>query len=492
MTPRPVSTIDVSLASLLRTADWPHEDLRGPGGVRILDEAILGPSRLLIVAAERNPESRYFVAVLRHDPSREAVGDAAHDRAVVQAMRERLALPTAAGHLIVFDGDPAPFRATRPFDPGWSTNALSLADLDGTLHIHKAYRLVSAATREPHLLRLMHRGGRTQRWAGDYHYVEQPSGRRYPLGLLYAYAEGDSLDLPLRHSIRSMWPALLGGTEPAGAVTAAQRSIAGELPGVGRFLRDFHTELAQRLEPAPTFPVNAYLRETAERVAALGCRISADERYPRPVREAVVAALTGELDQATTSAVRVPWPAGPSHGDLHLSHILRRQTPDGWRLCVIDLSTPAPDPADPLGAAQSPWQDLVALLRGLEIFTADEFVHQAALRLGADQDDTCRTVLLISAGQTPDTPGWTGSRLTALRRMHDAASVWAGQVRRMLLSGYADGGEAAEEHPAWRIFRLRRLLHELDYAYAHDQHYHAAINLRHVLQTYRPPVTGES
>ncbi|MDI6098936.1 hypothetical protein QLQ12_10025 [Actinoplanes sp. NEAU-A12] len=491
MTVRQLPTADLGLTSLLRAADWPGEDLRGSAHVQILDEATLGPSRLLVVASRESPGTRYFVPVLRAEPAREAVGHAAHDRAVVEAMRDRLALPTAAGNVIQFDGDPAPFRDTRPFDPGWSTNALSLADLDGALHIHKAYRRIDADTREAHLLRLMHRGGRTQRWVGDYHYVERATGRRHPLGLLYAYAEGDSLDLPLRHSIRSMWPILHGGAEPAEAVAAAQRGLTGELPAVGRFLRDFHTELADRLGPTPMIPVREYLRQTGARVAALSARISADERYPRAVRDAVVVALTGELDQATASA-GVPWPAGPAHGDLHLSHILRQESEGGWQLCVIDLSTPAADPADPVGSAQSPWQDIVALLRGLDIFTADEFVHQAAMRLGTDQDDTCRTVLLISAGHPPDTPGWTPSRITALRRMHDAASRWAGQVRRLLLTGYAGPPENWQEHPAWRIFRLRRLLHELDYAYAHDQHYHAAINLRHVLQNYRPAGAGEN
>jgi hypothetical protein len=62
-----------------------------------------------------------------------------------------------------------------------------------------------------------------------------------------------------------------------------------------------------------------------------------------------------------------------------------------------------------------------------------------------------------------------------------------GAVAGLLLDGYTaagreGGGVELAGHPAWRMFRLRRLVHELAYAYAHDRAYHAAINLRHAVE----------
>lgn len=164
--------------------------------------------------------------------------------------------------------------------------------------------------------------------------------------------------------------------------------------------------------------------------------------------------------------------------------MLRRELPDeDWELCVIDLSTPVSDPADP-ATAQSPWQDLAALRRGLEIFTADEFSDHAADTLGMDPEDTARTALLQATGVRPDTPGWTPKKLAELDRLRAAAGLWAARAGDLLAP--APPGD----HPAWRLFRLRRLIHELDYAYAHDRAYHAAINLRHAVEAGSLPAAG--
>ena len=222
-------------------------------------------------------------------------------------------------------------------------------------------------------------------------------------------------------------------------------------------------------------------------MAKLTPLVLTDPRIPAAVREAVATGLTQELARIADLPRGEPWRAGPCHGDLHLSHLLRRERADGsWELCIIDLSTPPSDPADP-ATAQSPWQDLAALRRGLEIFTADEFSDQAAEHLGMDPEDTCRTALLQAAGTRPDTPGWTPRKLAELERLRSAARTWADRAGG-LLSG--DDPELAG-HPAWRLFRLRRLIHELDYAYAHDRAYHAAINLRHAVEASGLPASRE-
>ncbi|WP_369231522.1 phosphotransferase [Streptomyces sp. R21] len=464
-------------AAFLREAPWMDETGRRTGRFELLDEAALGSVRLLIVASAEDTSVRWFVPVPDADPGRGADGSSAYDQLIVEALREGLRLPTRRGHLIEFRGDPAEYRGPLPFDPGWCSNSLSLLDLGGTPHAHKTYRRIGVGTREPELLRLMADGGRTQQPVGDYTYVDTTTGQREPLGVLYRYADGEGLNVPLRAGIRALWPLLHAGADPEAAVKESQRELTAPLRETGRFLHGFHQDLAERLGPHPEFPAEGFLAEAAERIAQLRPLILADSRFPTPVRQAALAGI--ERERALIAALPPrPWPTGPCHGDLHLSHLLRHERADGaWELCVIDLSTPLADPADP-ATAQSPWQDLAALRRGLEIFTADEFSDQAAEHLGMDPDDTCRTALLLAAGAAPDTPGWTPGRLAELNRLRAAAGLWAARVGELLV----DADQLLSDHPAWRLFRLRRLVHELDYAYAHDRAYHAAINLRHAVE----------
>ncbi|MFF0483066.1 phosphotransferase [Streptomyces sp. NPDC004435] len=496
---------------LLRTAPWMEESARRAGRFELVDEALLGSVRLLIVtsaggdgtgagiedgAGDRTGDGtgdatgRWFVPVADRDDAAGAGGTAAdrtdaYDRLVVGAMRDGLRLPTRRGNVVEFRGEPAEYRGQLPFEPGWSSNALSLIDLAGAPHAHKSYRRIGAGTREPELLRLMADSGRTQRPVGEYAYVDTSTGAREPLGVLYRYAEGDGLNVPLRESIRAMWPLLAAGADPHEAVAVSQRALVAPLREAGAFLRGFHHDLAERLGPHVEFPSARFRDWTAERLAALRPQLLADARFPVAVREAAVAGLERELARAAALPPR-PWPAGPCHGDLHLSHLLRSVRPDGgWDLCVIDLSTPHPDPADP-ATAQSPWQDLAAMQRGLEIFTADEFSDHAADVLGKDSEDTCRTALLTAAGSRPDTPGWTDRDLAELARLQAAANLWATRTGELLITE----GQALTDHPAWRVFRLRRLIHELDYAYAHDRGYHAAINLRHAVEAPEPRGAG--
>ncbi|MFJ6378687.1 hypothetical protein ACIQI7_01580 [Kitasatospora sp. NPDC092039] len=472
-------------AELLRRAPWIDEAGRRAEQFELVDQATLETVRLLIVAPAGERSGRWFVPVMDDDPGRAADRTTEYDRLIVRALREGLRLPTLRGNLIEFRGDPGEFRGRLPFDPGWSSNALSLLDLDGTAHAHKTYRRVGVGTREPELLRLMADGGRTQQPAGDYAHVEAGTGRREPLGVLYRYADGEGLNVPLSAGIRAMWPLLHAGADPEAAVTESLRTLAAPLREAGRFLADFHRELAERLGPHPEFPGGAFLAETAGRADVLRPLVLDDDRFPEGVRQAAVAGLDRELARVAALPAQ-PWPAGPCHGDLHLSHLLRRELPDhSWELCVIDLSTPHADPADP-GTAQSPWQDLAALQRGLEIFTADELADHAARALDMDAEDVCRTALLLATGAEPDTPGWTPGRVAELTRLGTAARLWAERTGDLLVSG----GRPPAGHPAWRLLRLRRLLHELDHAYAHDRAYHAAINLRHAVEALGPSAAG--
>ncbi|MFF9867099.1 phosphotransferase [Streptomyces sp. NPDC013953] len=474
-----------AVVDLLREAPWMEETPRRTGRFELHDAAVLGDVRLLIVASvTAEATTRWFVPVAGAGPVRSATCDAAFDRLVVAALRDGLDLPTARGNTVRFRGAPPAYRGQVPFDPGWCSNTLSLLDLGGGAHVHKTYRRIDTGTREPELLRLMAATGRTQQPAGDYTYVDTSTGRREPLGVVYRYAAGEGLNVPLRTGIRAVWPLLAAGGGPDAAVAASLRDLTAPLREAGRFLHGFHRDLAERLGGHPEGDAEAQTAEAARRLAALRPQILDDTRYPAAVRRAAVTGLERALSAVRSLPAR-PWPSGPCHGDLHLSHLLRRERADGtWEMCVIDLSTPSPDPEDP-STVSSPWQDLAALRRGLEIFAADEFTDHAAQTVGMDPEDTCRTALLQAAGVAPDTPGWTARRLAELDRLRAAAGLWATRAGDLL----ADPGPGSSLHPAWRLIRLRRLIHELEYAYAHDRAYHAAINLRHAVEASGVPAS---
>ncbi|NUT37137.1 MAG: hypothetical protein HOV79_29115, partial [Hamadaea sp.] len=291
----------------LDEAAWLDEPDRA--ALTVADEASLGPFRLLILAGR---DGRHYYAPTRPGGA-DACRDEAFDRAVIDALRTGLTLPTRAGHLIEFQGTPAAYAGPLPFDPGWSSNTLSLVDLGGIAHAHKTFRRITPGSREPDLLAAMRDSGKTQQPVGDYTY--RHAGGRSPLGMLYAYADGDGLDVPLRHSLRALWPQLAAQVPASAAVTAVTADLAGPLTAAGRFLRGFHRDLAARLGPTGPFPQAAFLAETRERIGSVAAVVRADDRHPAPVRDAVVDALHAAWAQGRVTA---PVPGGAVHGDLHL------------------------------------------------------------------------------------------------------------------------------------------------------------------------------
>ncbi|NYI04214.1 hypothetical protein [Allostreptomyces psammosilenae] len=524
MDTQPDGVPGTALAALLRAAPWLPEHQRRADRFRIADWAELpapappegrnpdGRLLLLVVAPEGGTAdgTRYFVPVaLPAGPAgaaalAEAHGTAAFDTAAVRRVLAGRPLRTARGHLVEFrpagrpDGD-RPVRQL-PFARGWSSNALSLVDLAGRPHIHKTYRALDPDTREPDLLRLMDGGGRTPALAGDYGYLDTGTGVRHPLGVVYAYAPGDGVDAPLRANMRSLWPLLRDAAAPERTAVAHLAPLERELRRAGSFLRGFHDDLRARIgEGAAShlpFPAEHHLDEAARRLGELAPAVAAGDGLPARVSRAALDALrrevTGIRARLRDPATSAP-PSGPCHGDLHLSHLLCRprdgaddRADGGWELCVIDLSTPCADPDSPHYPDQSPWQDLVAVQRALEYFTADEAAEHAAHLLGTDNLSAARAALLDTAGALVGTPGWPPGRRAVLRRVHLAADAWRARVLRLLLDGYARGGASPAGHPLWRLLRLRRLLHEVAYNQAHDRPYYLAMDLRHALAPAAP------
>lgn len=468
---------DADLEPLLRTAPWMSEDGRTADRYERVDHAVLGDAALLlVVAAVGGPAAgqRFFLPV-RPGSARgieEAHASTEFDAAAVARACSGGELATARGGTIRFRGagGPAPDVRRLPFEQGWSSNALSLVDIAGVPHIHKTYRRLDEAVREPELLRLMSGTGHTPEWVGDYTYTDPATGARHPLGVIYRYAPGDGIDLPLRENLRSLWPRLTDARQsPADVVRPHLLPLEDRLRAAGGFLGAFHRDLAARLGgPAPTgYPAPQVLARAAERRAGLaGARVALPE-HSWHAAFAVLEAEEASLGAAFEGRGEVPG-AGPCHGDLHLSHLLCGPgTVTGWRMSVIDLSTPALGPDDPGWAAQSPLQDLVAVERALEYFAADEAAFESARRLGVDSLETMR-------GALDGAPGWAEADRAVLGQVFRTADRWRERVLRLLLGPAADS-------PLRRLLYLRRLLHELAYNCAHARPYHAAIDLRHAL-----------
>ncbi|MBW8087257.1 phosphotransferase [Streptomyces hygroscopicus subsp. hygroscopicus] len=472
------SEADAALDALLRTAPWMPEDARAAVRYERVDHAVLDRAALLlIVAAVGGPASgqRFFVPVRTDGTGRleEAHGTDAFDIAAVTRTLAGGRLPTVRGGTVEFRG--AGHRPTSvrrlPFDRGWSSNALSLVDVAGTWCVHKTYRRLDQAIHEPELLRRMNGTGRTPRWIGDYAYTDPSGTARHPLGVVYGYVRGEGIDLPLRENLRSMWPrAARAGAPPADQLARSHlRPLEGALRKAGEFLRGFHQDLERQLGgTAAGYPVREALADATARVGALDRR-AGELSLPKAAHAAAFAALRDTLHALESGfGGGAAVPSGPCHGDLHLSHLLCAAgtgADTGWRMTVIDLSTPALSPDDPRWAEQSPLQDLVAIERALEYFAADEAAFESARRLGVD---SLETMLGALAGA----PHWSRTRQAVLRQVFGAADAWRERVLRLLL-GTASG------HPLHRLLYLRRLLHELGYNQAHARPYHAAIDLRH-------------
>jgi 1-epi-valienol-7-phosphate kinase len=470
---------DEELAPLLRAAPWMSEDGREAERYEQVDHAVLGSDALLlVVAAVGGPAAgqRFFVPVRTPDSAgrlEEALGSAEFTIAAVTAAFAGRRLRTARGGVVEFRGASGTAGEVRqlPFAQGWSSNAVSLVEIAGVRHIHKTYRRLDETVHEPELLRLMQGTGRTPRWAGDYTYTDASSGTRHPLGVIYRYAHGDGIDVPLRENLRSMWPRLTDAERPSAVVRSHLRPLEHRLRGAGDFLRGFHRDLATRLggSAAVRYPVGEALRQASARLAALA---KTEVALERTALEAAFSALDAEVAALREQFGRrqAAGTAGPCHGDLHLSHLVCGPERDGdgtWRMNVIDLSTPSLGPGEPGWDAQSPLQDLVAVQRALEYFATDEAAFESAQRLGVDQEETMR-------GALDGAPGWPHGQRAVLRQVFGAADAWRERVLHLLLGPGVDS-------PLRRLLYLRRLLHELAYNYAHARPYHAAIDLRHAI-----------
>ena len=390
------------------------------------------------------------------------------DELVIDGMRRQRRIRTRHGGLVSFQGNPPPFQRPEAFDPGWSSNSLSMMRLGGAPHVHKRYRIVSSGIHEPEILVCARGADCLPEYAGDYAYVSR-YGDRYPLGVVYRYVAGEPLESLLRGNFWTLWTVLSTGGTVAGHVN----QLGGVLRAVGALIRRLHLTLASNVAPvAAAFEAAPCVGRTRELLRNVMSDLLSDADHLGGVRRAIADTLTRAVFTAPVTLTE--WGAGGiCHGDLHLSHLICQGKPDGsWTVRAIDVSSSAIDPHDPDFAHQSPWQDLVAVQRGLEAFAA----HEAARVLGADRRETCRVAVHDACG-TPDPLAGPAEAHETRSRLFGAADAWSAAALRLILDGYRVS--VSTEHPLWRLLYLRRLLHELGYNYAHRRKYQVNVDLRY-------------
>jgi len=464
--------------------------------------------RLLITAPEDTVGAGCFVPVAEDPVSgkwTEARAEPSFDALMLSHVAAGSVLLTERGNEIRFHaGKAARHAAVRrlPFEQGWSTNALSLLDVDGTAYVHKTYRRLDPDNHEAELLRRFGADGSryTCSYLGGYTYYDTATRTRYPLGLVYDFFPGHGLDVPLRDSRRGLWEAVAGHPEPASAVRAHVRPLEELLPAGGEFLRGFHRRLdallrgappepppKQPKQPGPGFRVGALLDRSDLRLRELTPLVRDDAELSGPVREAALGSLRRQLRALRARAGeldRPPFGVGACHGDLHLSHFLLGppdEADSSPRMRIIDLSTPCTGPWAPGFRVQSPWQDLVSLQRALEYFSADEAADHTATLLGVPSTEVVRAAAESAAGLPLDAALWTPPALRTLRTVQRAAAAWRRRVYQLLLDGYFGGRPVPSAHGAWQLLRLDRLLWETAYNCAHRRTYYQYIDLAFAL-----------
>jgi hypothetical protein len=388
---RAATTPAGALSEYLRQAAWMDDVGRTAPGFRVVDTVDLdgppGRRGVALVAPENHPQRWYAVAI--DESGRLYDGCAVLDGLVADGLRRQRTVRTRQGGLVCFQGDAPSFDGPEPFEPGWSSNALSRLRLGGAPHVHKRYRVVSADTHEPAVLRAARGSGCLPEYTGDYAYVS-PDGGRYPLGVVYRYVDGQPLEGLLRANVRSLWTVLAAGGEVAGHV----QELAPVLRETGALIRRLHHTLAARLVPGVDLDVPRCLARAQDLLAVALADLHADARHPEAVRRAIADGLTRAVSRASAAlraAAPPPGAGGIGHGDLHLSHLLCQPAGDGsWAVRAIDVSPAAIHPDEPGFADQSPWQDLVAVQRGLEAFAAHEASVEVARVHGVERREVIR------------------------------------------------------------------------------------------------------
>lgn len=403
------------------------------------------------------------------------------DVAVVAALSDGLPCSGAGdGQLILERGPawlPGASNALGPstrLRPG-SSNEVSLVSIDRVDHVHKRYRRSRPSSdTEAAALRLLHGTAVAPSLLASYRYRDL-DGLEWPLGLLYRYAPGQGLDVPLRADLRAVLAA------PGHGIPQLRPMTSQLLKATGALVRTLHTLLGTatgaQVEPEITSGETIAL-DSAELLDSAAAEIAAlvpllTSLLPGdPSVGAGVEALRWEM-RALRDSHPFPASASPGHGDLHLGQIVVGTDSAGQQTVrLIDLTPVTLDRSDSTYRLQTPWQDLASLHRALEYFSIEEAHRQVAADTGIPEDEVAWAAH-TDRGTAPSLPANAATRLGAMERL---VEQWRAAAMAAFLCGYGESRTTTQQ-PLYRLLYLRRLLHELRYDSEHGRSRYAVFNL---------------
>ena len=398
------------LRAAVARAPWFSRATLDPASLRPLDHLRAGPTTVTWAAVDGTDGAGAPAAVLvlaEDDPAL---------LSAVLALAARPAWTTARGGGVRWHGPPLTAARLGAQLTATVTNAVArvTAGRPPEELVLKVYRTLGDGGGELALLsRLAGRRAPLPEAVGHLEYLA-PDGRPGGcLALVTRVAPGVPLDVPLRAALRAHW----AGTVP-------DQPLDPLLERVRAALADLHHALAELRPPRPA-PLADRLPRLAGTIADVR-RTLPESTGPRHRLLDRCAALADRWAAGTFQAV------GPVHGDLHLGHVL---VDADDRVRFVD---PAGAPAPEAG----PLDDLAALVRAVECFTADEQVARTARRRAYHKHRYATALRRLALAPA-----------TAARPLPPPGADWAARAVAPLTAGAAPG--------ALRVPYLLRALHEL-------------------------------
>jgi 1-epi-valienol-7-phosphate kinase len=490
-----VDSVREQLAHQLVGRRWLSESAQNVASFELEDFAWLaGTTARWLLLLLRFPGSgkRYFVP-LRIDASfevRESSYDPEFLAALLRAMVDQAALPTDRGRSIECCSGAilGAVGIARPFVPlleGQSSHCVS--ELVGGGLVCKVYK---------HLGRNGgHELAALQRLASTGMVPEVLGWVRYravdgheSLGLVTTMLDGEPLHAVLSRQVRLLSEAVVNRPSDVAALIRdhvvaltpvctligtelrrLHRGLNGELPYDPPGSHESPNSQGGGFRRLPGFDSARFIDAMLAQAHRLQTLVTDDHALAPAVGAQVLQILRHLLHDGLAADARPGLPelvATVPHGDLHLSHILVRSTPETARVGFLDISPRAVDPDAPAFATQSIHQDLLSLRRALEYFCFDELMD-------AIKDAIDITALEASRGvvQQP-------SRISNLdpgAALLQVLEQWSDQVFDVIERAYctaARGGTSMATNTAWTaLFYLARLLEEFEYNYLHGREF---------------------
>ncbi len=436
---------------VLRASEWFPRAGPGPRSVSIVDRLVVDGAVLLWVSIG-GPPARPVLLAARRDGARLELTSTA---AAIAPLADRVAWPTAAGGIVHWSGLPGPARFIGQVR-ATATNDVARIALGGRDALLKAYRVVGDGQAEEQALAAASAGRMVPRVLARVGYRAAVCADERLIALVTESVAGQTLDVPLRHSLQQAWQAGRARPGPADlsllhSVRAALETLHGQLAPLGPVTS---RPLALRL-PGVLTDINV-VRELLPYVVPDS---GTQGRAPAARRLLDLAA-----GRAATLAAVGEFRTAPAHGDLHLSHVLV----DREQIRFVDLTGPV--------TAPSPLDDQAALHRAVECLCLDLQIALAAEATRAGQHDIATALraaaLAADGGQAGLALAMAGSSTARL------AERWCAHVVAEL-AGPRRG-------PAGELFYLARLLHDLRYHAERAATYYADLAWWHLSRLLTP------